>query len=189
MTVSGPEFKAMTKSRQVSDSPFFPLLWRSAGFLLVFSVLQLTWQSLRGTAVEYFIVHTCTVLPAAFGIALLTPGVHVQAIKFTLHAPGGGLNILNGCEGLEALFLLFAAFVVAPIPWRSRPLGLLVGTAVVFIVNQIRILVLFYAYRSNHGLFDSLHGIVAPIIVILIVSVYFYAWLVHSTPQRVAESA
>jgi exosortase/archaeosortase family protein len=148
--------------------------------------LQLGWQSLRGTSVEYFIVHTCTVSPATSFANLLTPNVHARAVQFSIRAPGGGLNILNGCEGLEALFLLMAAFATAPLPWRSRALGLLVGVPVVFAVNQVRILALFYAYRSDQALFDPLHGIVAPIVMILLVAGYFYAWLGYSA--RVAAT-
>jgi len=116
-------------------------------------------------------------------VNLLTPSVHVQAVEFTLRAPGGGLNILNGCEGMEALLLLFAAFAVAPLQWRSRLRGFLVGTLVVFAVNQARILTLFYAYRADHTLFDPLHSIVTPIGVVLAVAGYFYGWLVYSAPH------
>jgi exosortase family protein XrtM len=149
-------------------------------FVFVFTALQLTWQSLRDTAVENFVIHTCTVVPAAFFLNRLTPEVHAEAVHFTLRAPGGGLNILNGCDGLEALFLLVAAFAVAPVSGRSRLTGLTAGVPIVFAVNQIRILALFYAYRVDPALFDSLHAMVAPILVILVVASYFYAWLAHS---------
>jgi exosortase/archaeosortase family protein len=161
---------------------------RAAGFLALFTVLQLGWQGLRGSAVEHAVIHDGTVRPAAFLVNLLTPAAGASAVDFTLRAPGGGLNIQNGCEGLEALFLLFAAFVVAPISWRSRWRGLLLGCAVVFIINQARILVLFYAYRADHGLFDPLHATVAPIAVILLVCAYFYAWL-HYSDRRMAAAA
>ncbi len=161
---------------------------RAICFAVVFTALQLGWQSLHDTPMENFIIHTCTVLPAAHLIQFLTPQVHVQAIRFTLLAPGGGLNVLNGCDGLEALFLLFSAFAVAPLPWKPRAVGALLGIPLVYSLNQVRILVLFYAYRHNHGLFDSLHGTVAPILVILCVVGYFYAWIAHAgrhQPQAV----
>jgi len=163
------------------------LLWRALGLLAVFATLQLTWQSLHGTAVETFIVHTCTVVPAAFLANLLTPGVHAQAVQFSLRAPGGGLNILNGCEGIEALFLLVGAFSVASAPWRTRLAGLAVGVPVVFLVNQVRILTLFYAYRADHALFDPLHAMVTPVVAILLIAGYYYAWLVHAS-HRVSTS-
>jgi exosortase family protein XrtM len=160
---------------------------RGLVFLLVFLALQLGWQALSGTAVQKFIVHDCTVQTAAALVNLLTPNVHASAVNFTLQAVGGSLNIINGCEGMEALFILCAALVVAPMPWKLRALGFLFGTVVVFVINQARILVLFYAYRTDASLFDLLHGTITPIAVVVLVCSYFYAWLNYSQrslPER-----
>ena len=162
---------------------------RAIAFVLLFALLQLGWQALRGTPLEYFVIHDCTVQPAAYLISLLTPGVHVHAVDFSLRAPGGGLNILNGCEGIEALFLLCAAFAVVPLPWRQRLMGLLLGAGVIFLVNQARILLLFYAYRASHPWFDPLHATITPIAVVLLVSAYFYAWLVHCNRPTASATA
>jgi exosortase/archaeosortase family protein len=163
------------------------MILRAVAFLALFVLLQLSWQSLRGTAAERLIIHDCTVVPAAHLVNLLTPSVHARAVDFSVRAPGGGLNVLNGCEGMEALFLLAAAFAVVPMPWRERVAGLLLGVAVVFLVNQVRILLLFYAFRAGNAWFDPLHGMITPIGVILAVSAYFYAWLVYSS-RRVAAA-
>jgi exosortase/archaeosortase family protein len=163
------------------------LVWRAAAFLVAFSVLQLGWQALRGSALEYFVIHTCTVVPATWLANHLTPGLGARAAGFSIHAPGGGLNVLNGCEGLEALFVLVAAFLIAPAPWRSRPLGLIGGALVVFVANQVRILVLFYAFRDERALFDPLHTLVTPLVLILAVACYFYVWL--NRHGRVAQAA
>ncbi len=149
-------------------------------FLLLFTLLQLGWQGVQGTVVQWIVVHDLTVRPAAALVNGLTPALHARAVKYSIVAPGGGLNILNGCEGVEALFLLAAAFLVAPISWRSRAIGFLIGTAVLFVVNQVRILTLFYSYRADAALFDTLHGTVTPIAVIVLVCCYFYAWLAYS---------
>ncbi len=89
---------------------------------------------------------------------------------------------------MEELFLLVAAFAVAPIAWRWRVAGLLLGVAVVFVVNQLRVLTLFYAWRADHSLFDLLHGTVTPIAVVLLVSAYYYAWLVLSDQRAAAPT-
>lgn len=163
-------------------------LIRAVMFFAAFAVLQLGWNALHGSAVERLIVHDGTVRPAAWLVNFFTPSVQARAVDFSLRAPGGGLNILNGCEGMDALLLLICAFLVAPVSWRTRLPGLLAGIPVVFVVNQARILTLFYAYRSDHSLFEPLHGIIAPIAIVLIVSCYFYAWLAHAA-RRPAPSA
>jgi exosortase family protein XrtM len=173
---------------QPPDSPhnWRSTLARAMVFFAVFAALLVCWDALRGTSIEHLVIHQLTVRPAAFIVNLLTPAAHVRAVDFSLHAPGGGLNILNGCEGMDALFLLIAAFIVAPLSGRERTLGLLFGLGVVFIVNQLRILSLFYAYRADPALFYPLHGTVAPIVVILAVAGYFYVWLYHTAPPPAA---
>jgi exosortase/archaeosortase family protein len=165
------------------------LTWRAVGFVLTFSVLQLGWQGLSGGRLEHFVIHTCTVTPAALLANLLTPGVQAAASGYVLQAPGTRLNILNGCDGLEALFLLTAAFTVAPLDWRWRLAGAAVGVPVVFALNQARILALFYAFRSSPPLFDALHATVTPIAVVVLVCCYFYAWLAHASRRSVAQAA
>lgn len=156
---------------------------RAVVFLMVFAVLQVGWQGVRGTAIQDFVVHDATVRPAAFLVRTLTPAVRAQAVKDSLQAPGGGLRIVNGCEGTEALFLLIAGFVIAPIAWGARMTGFLAGMVVVFVLNQARILALFYAFRHDPALFDLLHTTVTPIAVVLLLSTYFYAWLALATPR------
>ncbi len=162
---------------ELARGPGQSFRWRLLVFLGMFAVLQLGWQSARGTPVEKFVIHTCTVQPAAAFINLLTPEVRAEAVRFSVRAAGGGLNILNGCDGLEAVFLLISAFAVVAAPWRIRLGGVALGLAVVFLINQARILVLFYAFRADTALFDSLHSLVAPLAVVLVVVGYFHAWL------------
>jgi exosortase/archaeosortase family protein len=157
-------------------------------FLALFTLLQLGWQALRGSAAEQFVVHDLTVRPAAWLVNLLTPSVQARALGNTVHAAGGSLNVINGCEGVEALLLLAAAFAVAPLPWRQRLGGFAFGVGVVFLVNQARILALFYANRGTRAWFEMLHSIITPIGVVLLVAAYFYAWLGQSS-RHVAEAA
>ncbi len=153
------------------------MLWRCAVFALTFAMLQLTWQELRMTAVDRVLVDDVTVGSAVAMVNILTPAAQARAQGFTVRANGGGLNIINGCDGTETLFLLAAACLVAPLPWRLRIGGFVLGLPVVFAVNEMRILALFYANRNDRALFDLLHGTVTPIAVILLVAGYFYAWL------------
>jgi exosortase family protein XrtM len=146
-------------------------------FLIVFAALQLSWQMLQGSVVQELVVNDFTVVAATGFANWLTPTLHAQAIQNSIYSYSGSLNIINGCDGMEALFVLIAAFALAPLPWRSRAFGLLLGLPFVFVVNQIRILALFYANRSDHGLFELLHGTVTPIAVIIFICGYFYAWL------------
>jgi exosortase family protein XrtM len=156
-------------------------------FLGAFIAMQTLYGMARGTWIERLNVDELTVKPAAWLIDRLTPEVAVQAVGSRLRAPGGGINIINGCEGTEVVFLIVAAMLVAPMAWRWRLLGIVTGSLLVFISNQGRILSLFYAYRADKPLFDLLHGVVAPLLLVLVTILFFVWWLgrfSNLTPRR-----
>jgi exosortase family protein XrtM len=162
------------------------IVLRVALFAVSFFLLQFVWDAMRDTSVEYGVIHYTVVQPAVWLINLLTPDARAVAVKFSVLSAGGGLNILNGCEGMDVVLLLLAAFAITPLRFTSRMLGMLGGVVVVFIINQARILLLFYSYRSDQHWFDLLHSMITPIVVTLLVGWYFHCWLLHA--QRHAAS-
>ena len=160
--------------------PPYPLWLSLAVFLSVFAVLQWAWSESRDTWVERLVIHQATVKPAAALVQLITPEANAKPVAASIKAPGGGLNILNGCEGTEVMFLLIAAFAAVRLGWRQRWLGLALGLVLIFALNQARILALFYAFRNERSLFDTLHTTVLPAVLIAAVALYFYAVLHRS---------
>jgi exosortase/archaeosortase family protein len=146
----------------------------------VFFILQMSYDACRGTAFEHFVLGDMTVVPTAKLIQTLTPEVGVKAIGNQLRAPGGGITVLKGCEGTEVMFMLVAAFSAVIMPWRRRLMGLGIGILMVFCLNQIRLVGLFYAYRSDPSLFDLLHGTLAPITLVIIVALYALFWFQYA---------
>lgn len=161
-------------------------LWLTVVFFLgTFALLQWGWSASRGTWVERMVVNEATVRPAAGLVRLITPDIPAKAVAASIKAPGGGLNILNGCEGTEVMFLLTAAFAAVGMPWRRRTGSLAAGLALIYIANQARILALFYAYRADRALFDMLHTAVLPVVLVALAAGYFYAAL-HYSQRRLA---
>ncbi|TDP84785.1 exosortase/archaeosortase family protein [Aquabacterium commune] len=168
-------------------------LWRAAIFIALFALLQGLYGAAKGSWVERLVVDHATVQTAAWLIDAVDPSVGVTPAGPRLRAPGGGINILNGCEGIEAAFMMVAAMLVAPLPLRTRVSGMLVGSMLVFVLNQARVVALFYAFRADKALFDMLHGIVAPMLLIIGAAAFFVIWLnryaitpdVESKPQPV----
>lgn len=154
-------------------------------FIAIFTLLQWGWSAARGSWLERLVVHQATVTPAAALVRLLTPAIPAQAVAASIKAPGGGLNILNGCEGTEILFLLAAALAAVRLPWRQRTIALTLGTGLIFALNQARILTLFYTYRTDRALFDTLHTAVLPVLLVAATAAYFYAVL-HYSQRRLA---
>lgn len=146
-------------------------------FVTLLVLLQYLWGHARGTELERFFINEMTVKSSAWLISSITPDIAVQARGSHLNAPGGGINILNGCDGMDVVLLLAAAMLVAPIAVQWRVAGILSGGALIFLCNQLRILALFYSYRADRPLFSLIHGMVAPILLILIAAVFYVLWL------------
>lgn len=155
----------------------YPLSLTLVIFVTLFAVLQWAWSEARNTAIERWVIHDITVKPAAVLIQFMTPAAHARAVAASIKSPGGGLNILNGCEGTEVMFLLVAAFAAVRMGWRHRLAGIALGLVLVFVLNQVRILALFYAFRDDRHLFDLLHTTVLPALLIAAVVLYFYVCL------------
>lgn len=148
-------------------------------FLLCFSVLQVGWQVVRDDDFGHFVRGAATVQPATQMIHWLSPQIDAVANGNQIKATGGGIVVKIGCEGLEAMFILIAAFIVAPLNLMPKLVGILVGTLIIYFSNQVRIVSLFYAYRADKSLFYLLHGTITPIILVAISCLFFYCWLMY----------
>jgi exosortase/archaeosortase family protein len=161
-------------------------------FLLLFAALELGWQSVRDSSVARSLIEQAIVKPAAFAINHLSSLInqpsspHAYAAGSQLRSEGGSLNIVNGCDGVELLCLLISGFAVAPVPWRSRVYGMLFGLPLVYLLNQARILGLFFSLRGDPRWFDALHGLVAPVVMIVLIMAYFHTWLSRARLEATA---
>ena len=174
---SKPSITTADQASVASKSRQLPHLLQVGGFVTVFLALQTAWAQASGTWLEALVIGEMTVRPAAIWIGLLTPDIGAQAVGYSIKAPGGGMNIINGCEGLDVLFLLFSAFVVYPTVWFRWVGALATGVVVVWVLNQVRVVVLFYASRYDKDLFALLHGTVAPLVLIALVAIFFAAFV------------
>ena len=181
MLLRGTQVATPTHRAEVEPASRGPYLaWRVLAFALAVALLQLAWNGARGTALERLVIERFTVRPAASLINLITPEVRARPRGARIQAARGGLNVLNGCEGTEILFLLWAALAVAPLRVRDKMAGALAGTPLVLALNQGRLLALFYASRADRAWFDLLHGTAAPLIMVLAVALFFLAWLARA---------
>ena len=151
---------------------------RVAIFVGVFIALTALYSAATGTVVERFVIEQLTVKPAAWLLSWLQPSVQAVAIGSRLTAPGGGVNVLNGCEGADAMFLVIAGVLAAPLSWRHRAIGVLLGLSLTFAANQMRVIGLFYAARETPTAFAMLHGVVAPLAMVLAIALWF-AWFMR----------
>ena len=160
------------------------LLRYSTTFLLLFVSLQFLYQTSRDTELHRFWLEQLTVVPSAAVISWITPQETVIAQGHSLRSPYVRLSVFNGCEGTEVILLLVSALLALRLPWRQTLSSIFLGVLLVYVVNQARIITLYYCLRFDRSLFDSLHGIIAPLAIIAIATLFFLYWVPHDRSQR-----
>lgn len=162
---------------QIKNNPFYQPLYQIVLFLGIFISLQTLYGLTNGTWFERLVIDDMTVKTAAQLIDWITPEVGIHAVGTHLSAFGGGINIANGCTGLEVMFMLLSAMTIAPLNRHAKLWGLLLGIPYIFMLNQVRLIALFYTFRMNKPLFSSLHSTVAPILLVALTVLFFAYWL------------
>jgi exosortase family protein XrtM len=151
-----------------------------AGFLFVYCALYALFYVSRGGPVERLVIHDATVTPAAGLARILEPATDARAVGNRIYSSRGSLVVQSGCEGIETLFILWAAIAVFPASLRAKGVGIAWGTLLVYGLNQVRLVALFLVSHHSRPLFEALHGYVAPTFIVLLVGVFFIGWTAHS---------
>lgn len=148
-----------------------------AGFVAAYGVLLAAYHtlSLTGGIVEW--VHATTVRPSAAALSWFDAADPVRALGAQLMWRDGRLALLAGCDGADVLMLLVPAALIAPLPWPRRIGIALAGCAVVWLLNQVRVLALVQLFRHQRELFDAVHVVWAPLI-LLCLAIAWHVWIV-----------
>jgi exosortase family protein XrtM len=158
-------------------------------FLLSFCLLQYAYSSNRGGMVEHLVIDVATVCPSAVLINFINPGKQAIASGQRILSPQGSISVLNGCEGTETLFLLAAAIGAFRASWKNKLKGVLLGTCLIYCLNQARIVALFFAAQENRRWFDMIHGYIAPSLIIVLSSLFFLWWANVAIEDESANAA
>lgn len=150
---------------------------QAALFLLIFAGLQWLWGWQRDSQFALFLIEGLTIHLAVGAIHLISPEAMAVAKGIQISAIGGGINVYSGCEGVEIMFMLITAILIAPAKPVAKLSGMALGCLYVFFLNQIRLIVLFYVLRINKSWFELAHGTLFPIFLVALTALYFGLWL------------
>jgi exosortase/archaeosortase family protein len=95
-----------------------------------------------------------------------------------------GISVVTACTGLFATGLYVLAVLVFPATWRARLAGCGVGVCVLFVVNVIRLVSLYYIGVYWPGVLDIAHQVVWQSLVIAIVVAMWLLWAGLASPRR-----
>ncbi len=98
----------------------------------------------------------------ASGTALGVLGQDITVAGQSLFSPAYSIQIVMGCDGIEATALFAAGVLALPVRLRSRLLCMLVGTVVLTAINLFRIVTVFCVGVYFPDLSDTVHWDVWP---------------------------
>ncbi len=95
---------------------------------------------------------------------------------------GFGVRIERGCNGVEAVIILFAAIFAFPAPFKNKMIGFVIGFFAIQLLNLVRIISLFYLGQWNQVAFMWFHLYLWQALIILDALVVWLIWL-RTLPQ------
>ena len=90
---------------------------------------------------------------------------------------GFAVEIQPGCNGVEAVIILFAAVFAFPAPFKNKLVGFALGFLAIQVLNLVRIISLFYMGQWNMTWFEWFHLYLWQALIILDALVVWLIWL------------
>jgi exosortase/archaeosortase family protein len=142
-------------------------------FLAVLSVYYLAVLFLNDSFFAWYInitAHLSTIFLNLFGY-------NTSVIGATIVSPEYAIELSFGCEGTEPVILFIAAVAAFPLSFKIKLPGLLIGSAVLYILNLIRIAALFMIGMFFPESVDSFHTEIFPIFFIFLAIIVWGIWI------------
>ncbi len=150
--------------------------------ILIAAYLLIAWSPVNDNVIvpfTQFIATTSGAILKGIGQAVTVNGTVIASNRF-------GVNINNGCNGVEAMLILLASIVAFPASMKARAAGLVLGAFAVQLLNAIRIVTLYLLGAYQPRLFDMFHTAVWQIVIILSAIGFFLLWSARVAPNRLA---
>jgi len=159
-------------------------------FFVLFTVLLVGLFTLEilQTA-EMYVILPFTSLVADFSvwfIQLFDDNVIAVSNVIRDKTTGFGVRIERGCNGVEALIILFAAIFAFPAPLKNKFIGFFIGFFAIQGLNIVRIVSLFYLGQWNQVAFEWFHLYLWQALIIMDALVVWLVWL-RTLPQAKAR--
>ncbi len=171
-----PERSRSTKPGRFVFFKAFLIFFLSIGFF--FWVLNNGW-AFRHIVAPYtgWVAFVAVSIFKLFGQAVFQTGSVITV-------GGASLSIATGCNGAEALALYFSAVLAFPTGWRKKLFGLALGFFGIFIINQVRVVGLFFVAMVRPEILPEAHNYAGQTFVIVMGMTLWWFWA-----ERFAETS
>ncbi|HYW46292.1 MAG TPA: exosortase H [Bryobacteraceae bacterium] len=152
-------------------------LFASAGFALMFV-----------PPIELLIRDLTYAITAMCGAIIQLAGGRVGVAGNVMAGPRAGftMKVMDGCNGVEVVVLLWSAMLAWPAGRVAKIKGMVLGALIVQAANTLRIISLFYLGQWNQDWFEWMHLYVWEILIMILGLAVFAVWI-RRTPAIAAH--
>jgi exosortase family protein XrtM len=152
-------------------------------FAGIYGLLEVLYFAVPDDFLRDVVYHRGIVAVSADIIQLATPHEPVVANANKLQSGTIALEIIRGCDGAGVGFLLISAIVTFPAPLSRKLAGGLAAIALAFVLNQARIVGLYYVIAYKKAWFVPIHVYFAPTLMIAVSCIFFAWWAASGQPD------
>jgi exosortase H (IPTLxxWG-CTERM-specific) len=108
-------------------------------------------------------------------ISVFTKNISVSGSNISM--PGYSISLIKGCEAIEPTAFFIFAILAFPASLKKKIFGLISGFIILFILNLVRIISLFYLGYYYPGIVNEVHVYLWPAIYIVITIFIWLVWM------------
>ncbi len=145
-------------------------------FLGFYVVLYTAYSQLPINILRDVVYYLGVGVPCAELIHFIAPVEQVAAVQNHIQSPLADLEIVRGCDGAGALFLVMAAILAFPTTIKRKLTGLVLGVLLIYSLNLIRISGLYFIVAYYKDWFQVIHTYLAPTLLVIVACLFFAWW-------------
>ena len=157
-------------------------------FLLIFGVLLVVFYVFIAFAPFYskrFVPSHHHLIAKISGYLLAVLGQDITVTDASISSPRFSVNIIRGCDAVEAIALYVCAVLAFPLPFLKKLIGMTVGALFLLVLNLVRIVSLFLIGVYSPKIFALTHIDVWQALFIFFAVLLWILWLLWATRSQV----
>ncbi|MGB2863392.1 MAG: archaeosortase/exosortase family protein [Sedimentisphaerales bacterium] len=157
-------------------------------FLLIFGILLAVFYVFIAFSSFYskkFVPWHHHLIARISGYVLAVLGQEITVTGKSISSPKFSVNIIRGCDAVEAIALYVCAVLAFPLPILKKFLGMIAGTLLLLILNLVRIVSLFLIGSYSSRIFALMHLDVWQAMFIFLAVLLWILWLIWATRSQV----
>jgi len=157
-------------------------------FLLIFGVLLDMFYVFTAFSRSYnkrFVPSHHQLIARVSGYLLVVLGQDIKVTGASIHSPRFSVNIVRGCDAVEAVGLYVCAVLAFPLPFLKKLPGMIIGTLLLLVLNLVRIVSLFLIGVYSPRIFSLMHIDVWQALFIFFAVLFWILWLLWATRSQV----